>query len=104
MTQDEGRAKVMKKSNQRELFELESQMLTDLEDVYNSFELLPRTDLKELIAEAIEQIKETQDIDMVSALLCRQIAKSYLNNRQNFPKSMVRLYYRLQINYLHIDD
>lgn len=94
----------MKKAKQQEIFELESQMLTDLENVYNNFELQPRTDLKELIGEAIEQIKETQDIDMVSALLCRQIAKAYLDNRQNFPKSLIQLYYRLQINYLHIDD
>ena len=94
----------MKKAKQQEIFELESQMLTDLENVYNNFELQPRTDLKELIGEAIEQIKETQDIDMVSALLCRQIAKAYLDNRQNFPKSLIQLYYRLQINYVHIDD
>ena len=94
----------MKKAKQQEIFELESQMLTDLENVYNNFELQPRTDLKELIGEAIEQIKETQDIDMVSALLCRQIAKAYLDNRQNFPKSLIQLSYRLQINYLHIDD
>lgn len=94
----------MKKAKQQEIFELESQMLTDLENVYNNFELQPRTDLKELIGEAIEQIKETQDIDMVSDLLCRQIAKAYLDNRQNFPKSLIQLYYRLQINYLHIDD
>ena len=94
----------MKKAKQQEIFELESQMLTDLENVYNNFELQPRTDLRELIGEAIEQIKETQDIDMVSALLCRQIAKAYLDNRQNFPKSLIQLYYRLQINYLHIDD
>ena len=94
----------MRKTKQQEIFELESQMLTDLENVYNNFELQPRTDLKELIGEAIEQIKETQDIDMVSDLLCRQIAKAYLDNRQNFPKSLIQLYYRLQINYLHIDD
>ena len=94
----------MRKTKQQEIFELESQMLTDLENVYNNFELQPRTDLRELIGEAIEQIKETQDIDMVSALLCRQIAKAYLDNRQNFPKSLIQLYYRLQINYLHIDD
>ncbi|TGD20770.1 bacteriocin immunity protein [Companilactobacillus suantsaicola] len=85
----------MKKAKQQEIFELESQMLTDLENVYNNFELQPRTDLRELIGEAIEQIKETQDIDMVSALLCRQITKAYLDNRQNFPNSLIQLYWRI---------
>lgn len=82
-----------KTEKQRELKEIDLKLLDRLEDAYNSLEVEKRTRLKKVLGRFIHELKNEQNLDQVSSLLCKYIARAYIEDDNNFPKPLIDLYY-----------
>lgn len=78
---------------QRELGEIDSKLLDRLENAYNSLEVERRMELKKVLGQFINKLKNQQNIDQVSSLICKYIASEYMKDSVNFPKPLIDLYY-----------
>ncbi|GEO56982.1 bacteriocin immunity protein [Companilactobacillus bobalius] len=82
-----------KTEKQRELREIDLKLLDRLEDAYNGLEVERWTKLKKVLGQFINELKNQQNIDQISSLICKYIASEYMKDSENFPKALIDLYY-----------
>ena len=61
--------------------------------VCNSLEVEKRMELKKVLGQFINELKNQHNIDQVSSLICKYIANEYMKDNNSFPKSSIDLYY-----------
>jgi len=86
-----------KTEQQHELAEIDQELISRLNDVYNDADLEKRVDIKNMLNGYLEQLRQTKNVDLVLPLLCKQISHEYILNSNNFPKSVVELYFTLRM-------
>lgn len=69
------------------------EMMDHLDSAYNDININKRPDLKKMILEYATELEKTEDVDLLSSRLCKRISIEYLENKKDFPKSVIDLYY-----------
>lgn len=92
-----------KYKKQVELNKISSTILDQLNEVSLDPMVVRRPDLQKMIAKYMRELQETENVDLVAEALCKSIGQTYLMNNQNYPQSLIDLYYRVKVEGLEYD-
>lgn len=68
-------------------------MMNELDKAYNDPEINKRPDLKKMVLDYAIELNKSQNVDLVSTRIVKRISLEYLENKQDFPKSLMDVYY-----------
>lgn len=71
-----------------------SQMMDQLSAVYSDPAIEKRPDLKKMILKYAQELDKDGNADLIASRLCKEITLQYLENKKDFPKSLMNLYFK----------
>ncbi|MDA3973668.1 bacteriocin immunity protein [Enterococcus thailandicus] len=71
-------------------------MMNQLSSAYSDEKVTQMPKIKEMIFNAAQELEKTENTKLVAAKLCQVITLSYLENKQEFPEAVIKLYYQLK--------
>lgn len=86
-----------KTTKQLVLNKIVEEMLVKLNEVISDPELKKRPDLFQILNKDIVILTKTKNIDRIAPQLFQEISLKYIEDPNNFPKSLIELYYWARI-------
>lgn len=69
------------------------EMMNKLDLAYNDPAINKRPDLKKMVLSYATELNKNGNVDLLSSKLCKRISLEYIQNKKDFPKTIIDLYY-----------
>lgn len=86
-----------KYAKQVELDKISDTILNQLNEVSLDPMIKKRPDLQEMVGKYIQELQTNENFDSIVEKLCKSIGWSYMINNQDYPQSLIRLYYQIRV-------
>ncbi len=71
-------------------------MMDQLSTAYTDPQVAALPELQAFVLEAATELEKTEDPKLIAVRVCNEIPLRYLENKEQFPKALLTLYYQLK--------